>query len=61
MVRLTLQEYNDMMGKFFENLDLELDDFYNILVEGDWCAIRYNVFVTNKQTREKIQQMTLAV
>jgi hypothetical protein len=59
MGRLTLQEYKDMMRKFLEAFDIELGEFYNMLVEGDWCAIRYNVFVTNKQTGETIKQMTM--
>ena len=59
MSRLTLQEYKDMMGKFFEAFDIELGEFYNMIVEGDWCAIRYNVLVTNKQTGETIKQMTM--
>jgi hypothetical protein len=59
MVRLTLQEYKDMMGQFFEGFDLELGEFYNMLVQDDWCAIRYNVFVTNKQTGNKVENMTM--
>jgi hypothetical protein len=59
MNRLTLQEYKDMMGQFFENYDLELGGFYNMLVQDDWCAIRYNVFITNKKTGVKIEQMTM--
>ena len=39
--------------------DVELGDFYNMLVEDDWCAIRYNVVVTNKQTGERFEQMTM--
>ena len=27
--------------------------------ENDWCAIRYAVTITNKQTGEKINQMTM--
>ncbi len=57
--RLTLQEYKDMMGQFFQAFDIELGEFYNMLVQDDWCAIRYNVFITNKQTGEKIEQMSM--
>jgi len=57
--RLTLQQYKDMMGQFFSIFDVELGDFYNMLVEGDWCAIRYSVHITNKKTGEKIEQMTM--
>ena len=59
MSRLSLQEYKDMMGQFFSVFDVELGDFYNMLVEGDWCGIRYNVFVTNKQTGQRFEQMTM--
>jgi hypothetical protein len=48
-----------MMGQFLSVFDVELGDFYNMLVEDDWCAIRYNVFVTNKQTGERFEQMTM--
>ena len=36
-----------MMGQFFQAFDIELGDFYNMPVQDDWCAIRYNVFITN--------------
>ena len=38
------------MGQFFQAFDIELGDFYNMPVQDDWCAIRYNVFITNMQT-----------
>lgn len=57
--RLTMQEYKDMMGQFFQAFDMELGDFQNMLVVDDWCAIRYNVYVTNKQTGEKVEQQTM--
>jgi hypothetical protein len=59
MSRLNFQEYKDMMGQFLSVFDVELGDFYNMLVEDDWCAIRYNVVVTNKQTGERFEQMTM--
>jgi hypothetical protein len=57
--RLTLQEYKDMMGQFLQAFDIELGEFHNMLVQDDWCAIRYNVFITNKKTGEKFEQMTM--
>lgn len=57
--RLTLQEYKDMMGQFFAAFDVELGDFHNMLIENDWCAIRYSVFVTNKRTGEKFEQQAM--
>lgn len=56
--RLTLQQYKDMMGQFFAAYDVELGDFYNMLVEDDWCAIRYSVHITNKGTGETFEQMS---
>lgn len=57
--RLTLQQYKELMGQFFSVFDIELGDFYNMLVEDDWCAIRYCVYITNKKTGEKFEQMTM--
>lgn len=57
--RLTLEEYKGMMGKFFAAFDVDLGDFHNMLVQDDWCAIRYSVHITNKETGEKIEQETM--
>ncbi|OOM79318.1 hypothetical protein CLPUN_16880 [Clostridium puniceum] len=57
--RLTLQQYKDMMGEFFSVFEVQLGDFYNMLVQDDWCAIRYSVQITNKKTGKKIEQMTM--
>lgn len=57
--RWTLQQYKDAMGKLFETYDMELGNFYNMLIQDDWCAIRYSVHITNKKTGEKIEQMTM--
>lgn len=57
--RLTLRQYQDLMGEFFTVFDVELGEFHNMLIEDDWCAIRYAVHITDKQTGEKIEQMTM--
>lgn len=57
--RWTLQQYEGAMKKLFEIYDMELGEFYNMLVVDDWCAIRYKVHITNKKTGEKIEQMTM--
>lgn len=57
--RLTLQQYKDMMGELFSVFDIQLGDFYNMLVQNDWCAIRYSVHITNKKTGKNIEQMTM--
>jgi len=57
--RLTLLEYKDMMGHFFEAFEVELGEFKNMLIVDDWCGIRYIVYVTNKKTGEKFTQNTM--
>lgn len=57
--RFTLQEYKDICGKFFSTYDIELGNLDNVLVQGDWGAIRYSVHVTNKATGEKMEQKTM--
>lgn len=57
--RLTLRQYQDQMVEFFAAFDVELGEFHNMLIEDDWCSIRYVVHITNKQTGEKIEQMTM--
>ncbi|HEX3039900.1 MAG TPA: nuclear transport factor 2 family protein [Caproiciproducens sp.] len=57
--RWTLQQYEGAMKKLFEVYDMELGEFYNMLVVDDWCAIRYKVHITNKKTGEKMEQMTM--
>lgn len=57
--RLTLQEYKDMMGQFFQAFDIRLGDIHNMLVEGDWAAIRYTVYVCNKATGDETELHTM--
>ncbi len=57
--RWTLQQYEGAMKKLFEVYDMELGEFYNMLVVDDWCAIRYKVHITNKKTGETMEQMTM--
>ena len=54
--RLTLLEYKDMMGKFFENYDIRMGDFHNMIIKDDWCAIRYRTFILDKRTGEEFEQ-----
>lgn len=56
--RLSLQEYKNFMGEFFKAYDIELGEFYNLIVENDWCAIRYRVRITKKATGEQFDQMS---
>jgi hypothetical protein len=57
--RLTLQQYKDICKHFMDNYVLELGDFKNMIIQDDWCAIRYVVYVTNKATGEKYTQNTM--
>lgn len=57
--RLTLQEYKDLMGVFFDAYDVELGGFHDMLVVGDLCAIHYAVRVTEKATGRVVDQETM--
>jgi hypothetical protein len=57
--RLTLQEYKNMMSQLFVAYDIELGEFHNVIVEDDWGAIRYTVYITDKKTGERIEQKTM--
>jgi len=57
--RLTLKQYQDMMGKFFEAFDIELGQFHNMFINGNWASIRYDVHCINKKTNEKMTQQTM--
>ena len=51
--RLTLQEYKEMMGVFLAKYDIQLGKFHNMIIQDEWCAIRYDVVHIDKQTGEK--------
>ncbi|GEP69090.1 hypothetical protein CSO01_18050 [Cellulomonas soli] len=57
--RLTLQQYKDMMGQLFAAYEIELGEFHNILIQDNWGAIRYTVYITDKATGEQIEQKTM--
>lgn len=48
-----------MMKMLFGHFTMELGDFDNMLIQDDWAAIRYTVFITNLDTGEKIEQKTM--
>jgi hypothetical protein len=58
-LRLSLQQYKDLMGQLFSVYDIELGQFYNMLVEDGWCAIRYSVRIADKRTGDAFDQMTM--
>lgn len=54
--RFSLQQYKDIVGRFFLDFDIVLGDFTSLLVQNDWCAFRYTVNVTNRKTRIETKQ-----
>ncbi|MDR2671478.1 MAG: nuclear transport factor 2 family protein [Oscillospiraceae bacterium] len=57
--RLTLKQYQDMMGDLFKKQDIVLGQFHNMLIVNDWAAIRYDVEVIDLKTKEKTTQQTM--
>ncbi|MFV0400344.1 MAG: hypothetical protein ACK5LX_06945 [Oscillospiraceae bacterium] len=57
--RMTLQQYKDMMEQLFQHYTMELGAFDNMLIKGDWCAIRYTVKIKNLHTGEEVVQHTM--
>ena len=51
--RLTLQEYKDMMGEFLGKSEIQLGKFHNMIIQDEWCAIRYDVIHIDKITGVK--------
>ena len=59
LVRLTLQQYKDAMGKLFEHYTMELGNFENMIIRDNWCAIRYTVTIRNIETGKAFTQNTM--
>ena len=57
--RLTLQQNKDLMGKMLEHYTMELGEIHNMIIEDDWCAIRYVVNIKNLDTGEVRTNMTM--
>lgn len=49
-VRLTLDEYKSAMNKSLKATDMQMGNFNNMVISGDWAAIRYDITSTNRQT-----------
>jgi hypothetical protein len=56
--RLTLKQYQDMMGDLFKKQDILLGEFHNMFIVDDWAAIRYDIEVINLETKEKATQQS---
>lgn len=51
-VRLTLDEYQRSMDMALKGTTMELGQFENMIISGDWTAIRYTSRNINRQTGE---------
>ncbi|MBR6415125.1 MAG: hypothetical protein IKS22_03365 [Bacteroidales bacterium] len=49
-VRMTLEEYQQAMNITLKNADIQMGDFDNMIICGNWTAIRYQTTNTNMQT-----------
>ena len=56
---LTLKQYQDMMGDLFKKQDIFLGKFHNMIIEDNWCAIRYDVETVDKVTGERETQESM--
>ena len=51
-VRLTLKEYQSSMNATLKSSDIQMGNFNNMIICGDWAAIRYDISTTDRQTRK---------
>lgn len=51
-VKLTLKEYQDSMNATLQSSDIQMGNFNNMIISGDWAAIRYDISTTNRQTQK---------
>lgn len=54
-VKLTLKEYQSSMNATLQANDIQMGNFNNMIISGDWTAIRYDISTTNRQTKETSQ------
>lgn len=57
--RMTLKEYQDMMGLLFKKYTMILGDFENMIIQDNWCAIRYGVTIKDLKTGKEYPQQTM--
>ena len=53
-VKLTLKEYQDSMNATLKASDIQMGNFNNMIVCGDWTAIRYDISTINRQTGKAV-------
>ena len=51
-VRLTLPEYQQAMNISLKSSDIQMGNFNNMILSGDWMAIRYETISTDRETGE---------
>ncbi len=49
-VKLTLKQYQDAMNGTLKSTDIQMGNFNNMIIIGDWTAIRYDITTTDRQT-----------
>ena len=49
-VRLTMDGYKTAMRATLRNNDIQMGDFHNMLISGDWAAIHYDIANVNRET-----------
>lgn len=52
-VRLTLKEYQMSQKLGLSAEDIQMGNFQNMIICGDWCAIRYDISSTHRKTGAK--------
>lgn len=58
-VRLTLPEYQQAMNISLKSTDIQMGNFNNMILCGDWMAIRYDIINTEKETGETTYGTTM--
>ena len=58
-VRLTLEEYQKSMDASLKSMDIQMGNFNNMILSGDWMAIRYDIINTNRKTGEASKGTTM--
>ncbi len=58
-VRLTLAEYQKSMDASLKSIDIQMGNFNNMILSGDWMAIRYDIVNTSRKTGESSKGTTM--
>ncbi|WP_458120866.1 nuclear transport factor 2 family protein [Paenibacillus sp. Z6-24] len=51
-VKLTLKEYQSSMNALLKSSDIQMGKFNNMIISGDWAAIRYDISTTDRQSQK---------